>query len=150
LSLHLCNATHDSEVCALGAEVLLHNQLDVPAALLYLPQPDRKTLSVVQSIRFPRAAEQLVNAPDGELSRTIRAVSTSGEPRLVQLSAELRELLPETVCNGCVLGKPRQALLLPLGSAGTAYGVLLIALHPGSALDEPYKAFLNLLASRFT
>lgn len=153
LSLSMSSATSEAEACRLGAEVLTQNQLDVAAALLYLPRTDRRALSLVQSVRFPAAAELIVRAPECELSRNVAAVSASGECRVVSLPAELRELLPDAVCNGCSLGKPRAALLLPLEPTGTAhdahpYGVLFVALHPGCMVNESYKTFLSLVASR--
>jgi PAS domain S-box-containing protein len=141
-------ARRAEDACRRAAEALATNQRDLPFALIYLLDPDRRRLSLAGSAGIApghAAAPETVDvdrASDWPFAEVLRA----GTPRLVAGGETVRMALPA----GAWDRPPDQVILLPLapqGETGQA-GVLVAGLNPYRVYDEGYEGFLGLVAGQ--
>ncbi|HYH95519.1 ATP-binding protein [Hyalangium sp.] len=124
------------------------HSFDVPFALLYLREPDGKTLALAAGIGLQRGAHAAptVARPDSE------------DGVMWPLGPALRgkTVLVERLEQGLALtGGPwkdaaHSALVMPIASAepGATLGVLVAGISPNRELDEGYRSFYELFAGQ--
>ncbi|KFE63293.1 ATP-binding protein [Hyalangium minutum] len=136
------------EVCRRASESLSTNPRDIPFALLYLTEPDGRTVSLagVAGIeRGHRAAPESASLED-----------RSGWPFAQVLrnhEAQLIEGLESSFGSLPTGGWPRptaRAMALPIASTGQTgrAGILIVGLNPFRLLDEGYQGFLGLASGQ--
>jgi PAS domain S-box-containing protein len=148
------------EFCRLAGEVLANNPYDLPFALLYLLDEPRRLATLAgfagiepQTPASPWSVElgdlddlgplgEAGAAPFWPLAR----VAASGRAELVENLAGVFGTLPK----GAWPVPPHSALLLPVTLPGQALpaALLIAALSPRRALDDPYRTFLDLVAGQ--
>ena len=128
------------------AQTLGASRADLPFALLYLLDPERRIarLAAVSGLEHgglsaPAIIEtQMGGRPD---PWQLRDVMLSGQPLV------LEDLKGRPGLTGGIWPDPaRSALVLPLSGSGRILGFLVAGVSPRRVLDEPYRAFLNLVA----
>jgi signal transduction histidine kinase len=136
--------TYD-EACRLAASALQTNSADLPFALIYLLDPQKRSAALVESTGISRGAQAAPDAvaldapglwPLDEVSRTHRACLV---PNLTAVADEL------PVAHGYRVTKALAMPITPAGDVG-APGVLVVGLKPLRALDDGYRRFLDLVA----
>ena len=129
----------------LGAAIMEH-PLDVPFALIYLREPDGKTLRLHSSVRVTevellRPSVDLTAAKNDIWSL---AQAAAGETVLIQ-NVDSYGLLPGGPWND----PTKAAIAMPIASSSqTPLGVLVAGVSPNRALDESYRAFYELLVAQ--
>lgn len=134
--------------CRDVAAAIAEHPLDVPFALIYLREPDGKTLTLRSFVRVSEGDPlSLVcfdlTIPEGDVWSLARAAA--GETVLVE------EVNRHTELPGGPWNEPtRAALVMPIASLGQTapLGVLVAGVSPNRALDEGYSSFYELLASQ--
>lgn len=134
--------------CRDVAAAIAEHPLDVPFALIYLREPDGKTLTLRSSVRVSEGDPLFLvsfdlTLPEGDVWSLARAAA--GETILVEEVNRYAEL------PGGPWNEPtRAALVMPIASlVQTApLGVLVAGVSPNRALDEGYSSFYELLASQ--
>jgi signal transduction histidine kinase/ActR/RegA family two-component response regulator len=145
LGARTADARTYKEATELAASALQTNPADLPFALIYVVDPERRSAQLVEASGIARGASAAPDAvaldapclwPLDEVSRTHRAC------RVANLAAVANDL---PVAHGY---RVTQALAMPLTSAGDARapGVLVVGLNPLRALDDGYRRFLDLVA----
>ena len=148
LAAHTTQTRNWREVCERSAAALASNKCDLPFAMIYMADPDLKTVSLVGASGIEAghpAAPASVSLDDSALWPFAEALS-SHEPRLVAALAEKVEGLP----TGAWRDAPSHAALLqipPTGETGRT-GVLIVGLNPFRLFDESYRGFLGLVAGQ--
>ena len=138
-----------AQVCEAAAECLA-SAPDLPFSLIYLIEPDGKSLKrVAQAGIAPdhAAAPELVSLGDHEGSIwPLWRVIESGEAVPVEDLDERIADLP----TGEWSHVPECAILMPIARPGQTLpgGVLIAALNPHRKFDEEFKGFVSLLASQ--
>jgi len=148
------------EACRLASEVLANNPYDLPFALLYLLDEPRRLATLAgsagiepQTPASPRSVDlgDLGHLGDlGEAGATpswpLARVAASGRAELVEDLPGLFGALPK----GAWPVPPHSALVLPVTLPGQELpaALLIAALSPRRALDEPYRTFLDLVAGQ--
>lgn len=134
--------------CRDVAAAIAEHRLDVPFALIYLREPDGKTLTLRSSVRVSEGdplslVSVNLTTPQGDVWSLARAAA--GETVLVE------EVNRHTELPGGPWNEPtRAALVMPIASLGQTapLGVLVAGVSPNRALDEGYNSFYELLASQ--
>jgi signal transduction histidine kinase/FixJ family two-component response regulator len=140
----------DALVQTLGA-----GRADLPFTLLYLLDRGRRMarLAAVSGLeRGGPAAPPVIEVQLNGLQEPwqLREVLLSGQPRVLERLQErfggpLRPA-PDAAAAGGWAEPPRCALVLPLTGSGGTLGFLIAGVSPQCLLDEPYRAFFNLVA----
>ena len=122
--------------------------LDVPFALLYLREPDGRTLTLRGSVGLREsepASPRSVNLTTYRNEVWSLACAAGGEKVLVE-EVESHANVPGGPWNEPV----RSALVMPIASSGqiAPLGVLVAGISPNRALDEGYRSFYELLAGQ--
>jgi PAS domain S-box-containing protein len=148
LGTRTAEARRAADACRLAAQALATNQRDLPFALIYLLEPDRKRLSLAGAAGIeaghPAAPEtvDVDGGPDWPFAEVLR----TGTPRLVGGG----ESVPLALPAGAWDRAPDQVIVLPLapqGETGQA-GVLVAGLNPYRLYDEGYEGFLSLVVGQ--
>jgi signal transduction histidine kinase len=134
-------------ICQDVMATLAQSLIDVPFALLYLRQPDGKTLRLQEAVGLQRG--EAVCPPVVELG-------TGGDLWSLDRAAMGETILVEgidrhfTVLGGLLNESVQSALVLPIASSGqkAPLGVLVAGVSPNRALDEGYRSFYELLAGQ--
>lgn len=133
--------------CRDVAAAIAEHPLDVPFALIYLHDPDAKTLSLYSSVRVPEGGDLNLAAVDltapGNDAWSL-AQAAAGETVLVK-SLERYGLL------GGPWNEPtKAALVIPITSSvqSAPLGVLVAGISPNRALDEGYRSFYEILVGQ--
>jgi signal transduction histidine kinase len=145
LAGHAAEAKTGPQACERAALTLKDNAKDVPFALFYLVDAERKTARLTASAGFddwrgaaPPASFALGDdAPGWPVARAMR------EGRAIVAEAPSLAL----PC-GAWEQRPERVVILPLAAPGqpTPYGVLVAAASPHRELDEAYLSFFELAA----
>ncbi|HJU16384.1 MAG TPA: ATP-binding protein [Stellaceae bacterium] len=151
LAARTADARTWQEACARSAEALLTNPRDLPFALLYMAEPESRTLSLAGSCAIapghPAAPETV--AADGASPWPWAEVLRQHELRVVSgLAAMFGADLPA----GAWKRRPDRAAVLPIpttGETGRA-GILIVGLNPYRLFDESYRGFLGLMAGQIS
>lgn len=134
--------------CRDVAAAIAEHPLDVPFVLIYLREPDGKTLSLRSSVRV-RSGDPIslvsvdLTAPGGDVWSLAKAAA--GETVLVE-GVNFHRSLPGGPWNE----PTRAALVMPIASSvqTAPLGVLVAGVSPNRALDEGYSSFYELLAGQ--
>jgi PAS domain S-box-containing protein len=141
-------ARRAEDACRLAAAGLATNRRDLPFALIYLLEPDRRRLILAGEAGIapghPAAPEEvdLDAAPAWPFAEVLR----TGAAKVIAGEAIAALDLP----RGDWDRAPDQAVVLPLspqGETGRA-GVLVAGLNPYRQYDERYEGFLGLVAGQ--
>ena len=138
------------------AQTLGASRADLPFALLYLLDQERRIarLAVISGLErggpaAPAVVEvQVHGRPD---PWQLREVMLSGQPLVIErledrLGFPLRPAPGDAGVAGMWPEPLRSALVLPLTGSGWTLGFLVAGVSPRRVLDEPYRAFFNLVA----
>jgi signal transduction histidine kinase len=139
-------AASAQDVCERAARALAGNALDVPFALFYVLDEThlRAHLSAATGLEPGTFAAPHVLRLGSASWPLARALREPGALLVDDLGDRLMGL-----AAGPWPDAPRAALLLPLAVAGEPpAGVLVAGLSPRRPLDEPYRAFLELVAGQ--
>ncbi|HET8713241.1 MAG TPA: ATP-binding protein [Gemmatimonadales bacterium] len=139
-------AESEHEVFASAARILAANPCDIPFALIYRvdKEEDAAQLEKAIGIEAGRAASpRRVALSDDPWS--LREVARSGQPQVTDLR-QFGEELP----TGAWKVAPQTAMVLPVSRPGAAepHAILVAAVSPMRALDEPYRTFFGLVATQ--
>src|SRR5262245_37316913 len=142
-------ATGGEEACRIAAETLVATPQDIPFALIYLLEADRKKARLVGTAGLgpgTPASPTLVDLTEqgGPASWPLAEVARTGETQEVHALEEKFGRLP----GGAWPLPPPSALVLPITLPGHALpeGILVAAASPRKALDREYRGFFDLIA----
>jgi PAS domain S-box-containing protein len=141
-------ARRAEDACRLAALALATNLRDLPFSLIYLLEPDRRTLRLAGSAGIAPghpAAPELVDIDDATVWPL--AAALRGGERLV---VDDRTALPARLPHNAWDRPPAAAAIIPLtpqGETGRA-GVFVAGLNPYRLYDEGYAGFLGLVAGQ--
>lgn len=137
------------EACEIAAQLLAHNDADIPFALIYLLDSDRTTAHLVALsglLYESRAAVRSIALSKSLCEGTwpLGEVAEEGKPVPVNLLTGDFGTLP----GGPWPESPDSALVLPLREPGQnqVTGFLVVGVNPRCLLDESYQDFFNLVA----
>ena len=142
-------ARSTEQACAISAEVLASNRLDVPFALFYLLDERAEQARLLEHIGLEpgtAAAPTVVSLRDGTDPWNFRSVVAQGQTTVhTDLEARFGPLhlgpWPEPVHTAVVLPIARPGETVP-------YGLLVCGVSPRRALDSDYQSFLGLVAGQ--
>jgi PAS domain S-box-containing protein len=149
LAVRTTDEAHDAAAaCRAAINVLAGNPFDLPFALLYLLNPDQKSLRLAGATGLveghPAQAEQIDLVAEDANGWRFHQILDHIQPTVVERLSERFGTLPETPW-----GDPADsALVLPITKSGSddITGFLVAGLSPRLALDEDYRGFLELTA----
>ena len=138
------------EACAQSALALAANRHDLPFALVYLMDAEKRCLRLAGSSGMGPDHPAAEDKVDLDLPHALpyAEVLRSHRPRLIQDLSVLPGALPA----GAWDRPPNQAVALPLapqGETGRA-GMLLVGLNPYRLYDSDYETFLGLVAGQIS
>ncbi|WP_437635715.1 ATP-binding protein [Sorangium sp. So ce854] len=149
LAARTANARAWEEVCAQSALALGTNPKDLPFALLYILDADRRRMHLAGTTGIARghaAAPETIELTD-EPPWPVADVARGHEAyRVIELPRDLQRDLP----TGAWPRPPARAAALsiaPSGETGRA-GVLIVGLNPFRLFDDDYRGFLHLVAGQ--
>jgi signal transduction histidine kinase len=147
----LASATADARTvegaCRHATRALATDPKDLPFALIYLIEPDGRTISLVGSAGFagehPAAPAAL--PIDGSSPWPLADVLRGDAPKLV---GDLPSRFGREFPGGFWQQSPRQAALIAIPARGDTgrKGVLVAGLNPFRLFDDDYRSFLELAA----
>ncbi|MBD2001556.1 response regulator [Oculatella sp. FACHB-28] len=121
--------------------------LDIPFALIYLPDPNNPTLRLCGSVR--------VNGDQEIASTTVSLTESTDRWSLATVMMGQTAIATGLDRDLAISGGPwnesvHQAISLPIPSSSAAapLGVLICGISPNCALDEGYQSFYELLAGQ--
>ncbi|NEU71521.1 response regulator [Hassallia byssoidea VB512170] len=134
--------------CRDVAASIAEHPLDVPFALIYLRDPDGKTLRLCGKVKMPEKAllsPVSVNITEPKSDIWSLAQAAAGETVLIE-GVDSLFLLPGGPWNE----PTRAALVMPIASSTQTepLGVLVAGISPNRFLDEGYKSFYELLVNQ--
>ncbi|HTZ77060.1 MAG TPA: PAS domain-containing protein, partial [Stellaceae bacterium] len=149
LAARIPEARSIEDACRLGASALATNPRDLPFALVYLVDADRRraVLAGASGVIAGDAAAPMEIPLDGPATWPLARVLTRGGVELVDLAR-----FPTALPPGAWDTPPSHAALLPIapqGHTGSA-GVLVAGLNPYRLFDDGYQRLLNLVAGQFS
>jgi len=146
LAARAVDASSESDAWRIAAQTLAENLRSIPFSVLCRASGPGDGFSILGTAGIDRAHSLCVSleTQGSTLSDHLRRVADSRQ------ILELKDLAPfaRDLPQGPWQAPPRSALLLPVADRGQdrASGVLLAALNPHKALDDSYRAFLQLVA----
>jgi signal transduction histidine kinase/CheY-like chemotaxis protein len=148
LAAETADARSAADVCRRAAASLGHNTHDLPFALLYLLDPEQRTvhLAGTSGISAAHAAAPARVSLDQDSPWPVARVLETGKPVILSDLGAAGPDLP----TGAWRVPPQQAIALPLPQAGETgqAGVLVVGLNPFRRLDDGYHGFLDLVAGQ--
>ncbi|MGK3997537.1 ATP-binding response regulator [Sorangium sp. So ce1024] len=149
LAARTANARAWEDVCAQSVLSLATNPKDLPFALLYILDADRRHMHLAGAAGIARghaAAPEIIDLTD-ESPWPVAEVARGHEAcRVIELSRDRQGDLP----TGAWPRPPARAAALsiaPSGETGRA-GVLIVGLSPFRLFDDDYRGFLHLAAGQ--
>ncbi len=148
VAAHTVDARTVADACTLSAESLATNPHDVPFAVLYLLDPERRRMVMASAVNLEHghpATPEVVGLDDASLWPFAEALRTNAPCLLRELSPTLG-VLP----TGAWDRPPKQAVVLPVASSGRMgrAGILIVGLSPYRLFDDSYRGFLELVAGQ--
>jgi PAS domain S-box-containing protein len=147
----LSEARSDKEACQVAAETIGGNNRDVPFALIYLIDADRKMA------RLAAAAGIETGTPNSPLEAPLGVAAGEGVWLLDEVASQNRpKLIDSTKVAGLPCGAwdepPRSVLVLPLAAPGQDLptGLLVAAVSPRRLLDDVYQNFYHTMAGHIS
>lgn len=138
------------EVRSLSMKALEGSARDVPFALLYVLDTDKKIATRVATTAIEpghAAAPELVRLTDPDAPWPFAEVLAS--ENLVMVDELTRRFAELPTGKGWSI-PPRRAVVLPVaGSSGGVRGFLILALNPYRLFDDVYEGFARLVAGQF-
>jgi PAS domain S-box-containing protein len=141
-------ARRAEDACRLAALGLATNLRDLPFSLIYLLEPDRRTLRLAGSAGIAPghpAAPDVADIDDATVWPFAEALRGG-----VRLIVDDRATLPTALPHNAWDRPPAAAAIIPLtpqGETGRA-GVFVAGLNPYRLYDESYEGFLGLVAGQ--
>jgi len=143
-----------STAAATAAAILAQNPDDIPFALLYLTDCERRQVRLEQCVHILPLS--LVAPDSADIGHADDAVKTAASfwPFARALDAGGNTVVDVSEVATLPLGPAeqplRQAVMLPLQTPGQEHplGVLICGVNPTRPLDEDYATFFNLLAGQ--
>ncbi len=145
------NARTSLEACELGAQALKVDPRDLPFAMIYLLDEDRKAARLAASagvVAGHPIAPSVVPLTGHSSWPFAEALRAHVPLNVVNLAAAQLTDLP----TGAWENPPTQAAVLPLAGSGQdgQAGALIVGLSPFRLLDENYREFLSLVAGQIS
>ncbi len=144
-------ATEMDEACRIAGDVLAENRYDLPFALLYLVDEDRKRARLKACAGLTpgeTASPHIVEMAEAEIQAgwPVARVAGTNSPQQVEYLEEKFGSLPEEPWNE----PSRCALVLPVTQSGQQLpaAVLIVGVSPRRALDDAYHSFLTSVANQ--
>lgn len=150
IAAEMGEARTPAQVCKAAARSLSGAHRDLPFSLIYLLEPDGKTLKRACEVGIasdhPLAPEAVSLTEGAEPAWPFRAVIETGEPVLVESLPERVKKIPMGEWNR----PPENAVLMPIAHQGQSRpaGVFIAGINPYRKFDHEFKGFLSLLASQ--
>ncbi len=148
--LGAAEAKSDAAACAAAAAVLAEHQKDVPFALIYLLEPDGRTLKLVSRTGIDAAlAGPAAIDLDAQESGARWPLSAAMLTESLQTASGLARVLPP-VTHGEARMAPDTVAVVPIKSniAHKPAGALVVGISPRLRLDKLYAGFLELVSAR--
>ncbi len=141
------------DACAIAAGMLVKHSKDIPFALLYLIDPDRKQarLAAAAGVEAGQPASPVVLAMQGdEANCALWPLAETMRSEAVQTVTDLAGRLRGQVPPGPWTDPPHTAVVVPIRSnkAHWLAGFLVAGVSARLQLDDPYRDFLNLVSSQ--
>ncbi|MDC0721108.1 ATP-binding protein [Nannocystis bainbridge] len=146
LAARTADARTWAEVCARGAASLQTNPKDLPFALIYIADADRRRVQLAGAAGLPpghAGAPEFVSTLEDSVWPFAEALQ--GHERVVELPPVLKD-----IPSGAWPRPPTHAVALPISPSGETgrAGVLIVGLNPFRQLDDNYRGFLQLAAGQ--
>ncbi|HEY4591132.1 MAG TPA: ATP-binding protein, partial [Thermoanaerobaculia bacterium] len=136
------------EACTRSARALETNPYDLPFALIYLIDPDRRRvfLAGTSGIERDHPAVPATADLDGDNPWPFAAVDRTHETLLIDLPQASFGKLP----SGAWGRPPGQAVAVPIAPSGQTgqAGILIAGLNPFRLFDDGYRGFLDLVSAQ--
>jgi PAS domain S-box-containing protein len=150
LASETADARTIEEACRVSAAALAHNPFDLPFALLYLFDQQRRTMTLAGAsgiVGGHPAAPETVDLETATPWPFAEVLATQRTYTITDLDARFPDLP-----TGAWERPSKQALAVPITLSGQTgkVGVLLVGLNPFRLFDESYQGFLNLVAGQIT
>ncbi len=156
LAANAAEAKVAEDACLIAAETLSQNAADIPFALLYLLDEDRKHAYLAGTAGLTpdtpasplvvglSEEEPVVSEAKGRWS--LARVASTGESEQVDNLVEQFGSLP----GGPWSESPNQALVLPVAQPGVTLpaGILVVGISPRRALNDSYRSFFTLVTGQ--
>lgn len=148
LAARTADARTFDQACSLSANCLESNPYDLPFAMIYLVDPDRRQVFLAGTCRIEKnhvAVPETVDLeadsvwPFAEVIRTHQAI----------LISDL-EVSFSSLPFGVWQRSPHQAIAVPIAPSGQTgkSGILIAGLNPFRLFDDNYKRFIDLVAAQ--
>jgi PAS domain S-box-containing protein len=148
LAAATADARTRADACARSARCLATNPRDLPFAMIYLVEPDRRHVRLAGTAGIDRS-EPLV--PE-RVALDAPAVWPFAEVLAIQRTCLVPtpELPDLRLPTGAWHRPPHQAAAVPIASSGHAgsAGVLIVGLSPFRLFDDAYRGFLDLVSGQ--
>jgi PAS domain S-box-containing protein len=144
LAARSMEAKEIDEACRIAAEVMAENRYDLPFALFYLPEDDRKQARLVASVGLNPAEPASPAKTELTEASSLWPISRAFETNSVQQVDNLEEYfgpLPGGPWNE----SPRSGLVLPITLVGQHVPTALViaGISPRRQIDAAYREFLD-------
>jgi len=140
------------DACAIAAKTLDMHAKDIPFALFYLIDPDRKRASLAGSagVKAGEPASPSVIALEGDGADSIWPLRQAMHSESMQLVEDLPNRLGDKVPPGPWTDRPHTAAVIPIRSNKAHYlaGFLVAGISSRLELDQSYRDFLELVSSQ--
>ncbi len=148
IGAHMADCRTPRQVCHAAAECLQNARRDLPFSLVYLLEPDGRTLRLEAAVGIAEghpAAPPLIRRGEATPWPLGGAIEDDQETVVEDLAAIFHDLP-----TGEWDRPPRRAVLLPIAHQGQKKpaGVLITALNPHRPFSEAFRGFLTVLASQ--
>jgi hypothetical protein len=148
LAARTADARTFEDACALSARCLESNPADLPFAMIYLAEPDKRRIVLAGTSGIERghpAAPDAIELDADSIWPAADVIDTH-QARLVSNIDTMFGSLP----SGAWDQSPRQAVLLPIAPSGRTgrAGLLVAGLSPFRLFDDTYRGFLDLVAAQ--
>ena len=138
------------EACTRSMSCLGSNPFDIPFAMIYLVEPDRRDFTLAGVSGIERTHPAVPRSIDEETASAwpFFEVIRSHKPCLVSELASSFGTLP----SGAWDRPPHQALAVPIAPSGQTgrSGILVAGLNPFRLFDDSYRGFINLVAGQIS
>ena len=148
LAAETADARTIKEVCRLAARSLEHNLRDLPFAMIYLVDADKKGvyLEGCSNIKDGHKAVPDKVSLEAASNWPFKEVIQTGAPVVIDNLEARFDNLP----TGDWQRPPHQAIAVPIPASGETgqAGILIVGLNPFRRYDESYEGFINLMPDK--
>ncbi len=148
LAARSADARTFDEACTRSTRALETNPYDLPFAMIYLIDPDRRRVTLAGTSGIGRGHPAVPETADldGDAAWPFAEVARTHQARLVAgLEASFGDLPP-----GAWDQPPHQAVAVPIAPSGQTgqRGILIAALNPYRLFDDRYRGFIDLVSAQ--